>query len=85
MIASLSPLGSLPLLLPYADVHKNPKVRGKAGGAVAEAVARMPPADVAAFGLPRLLLVASKLVTGERRRGCGASAACRRAGTAQPQ
>lgn len=64
MVDSLSPAQALPLLLPYADVHKNPKVRGKAGSAVAAAVARMPPADVAAYGLPRLLQLAGKLVTG---------------------
>lgn len=67
MVASLEPAQLLPLLLPYADSHKNPKVRGKAGPAVADAVARMAPASVAAFGLPRLLQAAGKLVTGEPR------------------
>lgn len=69
MVDSLSPAAMLPLLLPYADVHKNPKVRGKAGAALAAAVARMPPADVAAAGLPRLLQLAGKLVTGARTAG----------------
>ena len=61
---SLAPAALLPLLLPYAEAHKNPKVRGKAGGAVAAAAARLDAAGVAAFGLPRLLQAASKLVTG---------------------
>lgn len=68
MVDSLSPAEGLALLLPYAEQHKNPKVRGKAGGAAAAAVARMDPAGVAAYGLPRLLQAASKLVTGAR--GC---------------
>ncbi|PSC76790.1 DNA-directed RNA polymerase I subunit 2 isoform X1 [Micractinium conductrix] len=63
MVASLAPGDLLPLLLPYAEVHKNPKVRGKAGGALAQAVSRMAPAELAAFGLPRLLQAAGKLVT----------------------
>ncbi len=67
MVASLAPAQLLPLLLPYADAHKNPKVRGKAGHVVADAAARMAHADVAAFGLPRLLQAAGKLVTGERQ------------------
>jgi hypothetical protein len=64
MVASLPPANILGLLLPYADLHKNPKVRGKAGSAAAEAAARMAPAELAAFGLPRLLAVSGKLVTG---------------------
>jgi hypothetical protein len=63
MVDSLTPADSLALLLPYAEQHKNPKVRGKAGGAAAAAVARMDSAAVAAYGLPRLLQAASKLVT----------------------
>ncbi|KAI7837337.1 hypothetical protein COHA_008852 [Chlorella ohadii] len=63
IIDSLNPAESLALLLPYAEQHKNPKVRGKAGGAAAAAVARMEPAAVAAYGLPRLLQAAGKLVT----------------------
>lgn len=67
IIDSLNPAESLALLLPYAEQHKNPKVRGKAGGAAAAAVARMEPAAVAAYGLPRLLQAAGKLVTGACR------------------
>lgn len=70
MIDSLSPAESLGLLLPYAEQHKNPKVRGKAGGAAAAAVARLDAAGVAAYGLPRLLQAASKLVTGASGGGC---------------
>lgn len=72
LVDTLSPSRMLPLLLPYAEAHKNPKVRGKAGGALAAAVARMPPADVAAFGHARLLQAAAKLVTGERWGGAAA-------------
>ena len=61
MVDSLDPAQLLPLLIPYADIHKNPKVRGKASGAVAGAVGRMAPAELAAFGLPRLLQLAGKL------------------------
>lgn len=60
MVAALSPLPLIDLLLPYASEHKNPKVRGKAGGALAASAARLPPA---ALDLPRLLPVAGKLVT----------------------
>ncbi len=67
IIDSLNPAESLALLLPYAEQHKNPKARGKAGGAAAAAVARMEPAAVAAYGLPRLLQAAGKLVTGACR------------------
>ncbi|KAL4859361.1 DNA-directed RNA polymerase I subunit 2 [Chlorella vulgaris] len=63
MVASLTASEMLRMLLPYADTHKNPKVRGKAAGAVAEAVARMQPTDLLAFGHPQLLKVAGKLVT----------------------
>jgi hypothetical protein len=63
MVASLAASEMLRMLLPYADTHKNPKVRGKAAGAVAEAVARMRPTDLLAFGHPQLLKVAGKLVT----------------------
>lgn len=63
VVESLTPAELLPLLLPYADTHKNPRVRGKAGAALADSVARMRPADVLAFGHAALLKVAGKLVT----------------------
>jgi hypothetical protein len=63
LVESLTPAELLPLLLPYADTHKNPRVRGKAGTALADAVARMRPADVLAFGHAALLKVAGKMVT----------------------
>lgn len=37
----MTPEQFLALLTPYIELHKNPKVRGRAGGAAAAAVARM--------------------------------------------
>lgn len=41
MADNLTPAKFCSLIQPYADAHKNPKVRGKAGVAMAASVARM--------------------------------------------
>ncbi|GAB4822816.1 hypothetical protein N2152v2_009862 [Parachlorella kessleri] len=62
MVEHTTPGKFLDLLLPYLD-HKNPKLRGKAGGAATLTVARMQPAEMAGFGMLRLLQMAGKLIT----------------------
>lgn len=51
---SLGPAEALELLLPYAEQHKNPKVRGRAAGPAAVALASM---QVSCASLPWTLVI----------------------------
>jgi len=63
MTRYFSTIKLVPLLIPYASVHKNPKVRGKAASILSEVTQRMTIQEADEIGIPRLLKTAASLVT----------------------